>query len=208
MAIGIVIALRGLERVNAQIQRIIAAAAGGRSRTELYRRYGIQALNWINENFRSGGGLLSDGAWKPLSDNTIVGRRQGSSEILQNTGVLRASFTYRVTANEVRVGTASPVAIFHEFGTRGPYPITPVRAQALAFPGVGGSRVRNSFSSILTRKTFKRGEQIVFAKAVSHPGLVKRRMLPNQQELMPRLLATTIKWAGGVVSGGGGGGNG
>ena len=220
MAAGIRIVLRNLAQVNAQVQDILAATAegGGRfSKTELHRRYGIQALQWINQNFRSGGGLLEDGRWKPLSANTIAGRRKGSSEILQDTGILRASFTYKTSSQEVRVGTEHFAAKWHEDGTKGPYEIRPRNALALAFPVSGkvarfarvtnfnsatglnstrqrASRVAASFSSLATQKTYKRGQNLILAMKVIHPGLVKRRMLPNEQEMLPRLLQVTIGW--------------
>ncbi len=108
-----------------------AQAIGG-SRAELHMRYGIQTLNWIDKNFRAQGGLLSTGPWAKLRPNTIAGRRKGSSLALQDTGQLRQSYQMNFDGQEVVVGTANPIAPYHEFGTH-PYEIRPKNAKALAF---------------------------------------------------------------------------
>lgn len=196
MPVGIRIAAKSLQQASAQMQALFASLTqDAGSRTELHRRYGIQAMNWILENFQREGGLLEDGPWQKLSENTIAGRRKGSSRILQNTGILRASFQPQVTSTEVRVGSALKVALWQNEGTKGPYPIVPKNALALAFPSANpNKKVRYSFSSIATRRTYKRGQELLIVKKVMHPGLVARRMLPRESELLPRLLRATNTW--------------
>lgn len=200
--VSINISLRGVKEVRNLLGRYARATGGGRG--ELHQRYGIQALNWINRNFQTEGGLLSGKPWAKLSPNTIAGRRKGSSRILQDTGAagLRGSFTMQFSDQQVAIGSALLRALFHNEGTglygkRGAkYPIVPKKAGGvLAFQmAEGGSRVRASFSSVRTRRTFKKSQMITFARKVMHPGVQVRRMLPTQQELMPQLLRATINF--------------
>ena len=182
--------LRGLREIR---QRFAALRTAMSSRRELHRRWGIQTLNWVDENFRSEG-KLSGRPWAKLSENTIIGRRKKSSRILQDIGRLRQSFTSKPTTQDVRVGTDVFYAPYHEEGGTKWYDIRPVRARALAFPAVGGQRTKASFSSITTRRTFRKGGSIAFAQFVRHPPLIKRKMLPteNNADLIARLIKTTI----------------
>lgn len=225
MAIGIRISLRGIQETVARIQALMALGqADGKSRTELHRRYGRQAMNWINENFRSGGGLLEDGPWQPLSENTVAGRIKRSNAILRDRGNLQASFQPQVTSTEVRIGSPLKVALFHEKGTAGPYPIVPRNKKALAFAvsarfarfarttsfntATGTSRTVLRAGRVSRRIAqqsarfgtghLKTGMNVVLARGVMHPGLVARRMLPRESELLPRLLVTTENWLAGV----------
>ena len=200
-----------LRRFKKVIDEMLGVARGRSARRRLHQQFGISTLQWIDRNFRAGGGLTGS-KWKRLSENTVAGRRRGSNRPLQDTGQLRQSFTAQVRANGVRVGTDKEYASFHEFGT-GPYPITPRQAQFLMFqvakPGQGDlfrkrpTKVKFSFSSIASKKTFKKGAFVVFAKEVMHPGLAKRRMLPNEAEINPiiervanRFMNTVLKRAG------------
>lgn len=137
-----------------KINRIIQVL----NKDDLLRAIGFRQLKWINDNFKSEGGLV--GGWKALSRNTIASRRQASSTILQDTGRLRQSFDdygVNVSGSTVTVGTSNKVAEFHEFGTS-PYVIKPKGSGLLKFRTAGG---------------------FVFAKKVNHPGLAKRKMLPT-----------------------------
>lgn len=200
MAIGIRISLKGLQQTVARLQALtISGQDAGGSKTELHRRYGIQAMKWIDENFRQQGGLLEDGPWQELSENTIAGRRKGSSLILQNTGAkLRPSFNFQHTSTEVRIGSPEKIALWHNEGTDGPYEIRPRFKKALAFAvAQGGTKITRK----VARKSARFGtghlrvnQNGIVVKSVMHPGLVKRRMLPNENELLPRLLKTTENW--------------
>ena len=164
------------------------------NRAELHMRYGVQALNWVDRNFRAQGGLLATGPWAKLRPNTVAARRRGSSLVLQDTGQLRQSFQMNFNNEEVVVGSGDPKALWHQAGTH-PYVIRPKNAKTLAFiVAQGGNKAPLNFSSTTTRKTFKKGTNLAFAKEVHHPGLPPRRMLPTEQELLPVLLRTTINY--------------
>ena len=138
-----------------KINRIIKVL----NKDDLLRAIGFRQLKWINDNFKSGGKLV--GGWKALTPNTVAGRRQGSSAILQDTGRLRSSFDdfgVNVSGSAVTVGTKNKLAEFHEFGTS-PYTIKPKKSGGLLkFKAAGG---------------------FVYAREVHHPGLPKRKMLPT-----------------------------
>jgi hypothetical protein len=78
------------------------------------------------------------------------------------SGRLLASITHKVIPGaRVQVGTDDPHAKYHEFGTRGPYLIKPVRARTLSFMTSTGR---------------------AFARTVTHPGIPRRRILPYQKD--------------------------
>lgn len=205
MPVSLKIDLKGLPQMRNLLRNYAQAIGGGRA--ELHMRFGIQALNWINENFRAQGGLLVTGPWAKLRPNTVAGRRRGSSLILQDTGAagLKGSYQMNFDSQKAVVGSADPKALWHGKGTKGPYDIYPRNAKALAFPAAGPfssvatkklrtSKVKFSFSSIATRRTYRAGQNFILAKHVVHPGLPARRMLPIERELLPRLLRTSINF--------------
>lgn len=175
------VGLRGL----AEVRRRLAGLSQVQL-TELNRRMGIQALNWIKENFESQGGLV--GGWTGLRPNTIASRRGGSSKILQDSGDLRKSFTISsVDAEKVVVGSADPKALWHERGTK-PYVILPKNSRFLVF------NVAEAESQGWAWRVT--GSNVVFAKKVKHPGLVARRMLPTARDasFMERVITTANKY--------------
>ena len=125
----------------------------GDTRT-LLSAIGDRHLGWIDENFRKGG---AEKKWRPLSPNTIAARRQGSSAILQDTGRLKQSFVKKVESDRVDVGTEEKKAKWHHEGTK-PFTIRPRAAKVLRFMTTGG---------------------FVFTRAVDHPGLAARPLLPS-----------------------------
>ena len=219
---GISMEVKGMRETQQMLRRLAVAAGRGGGSSALHARYAVIASQWIDRNFQSQGGLV--GGWRRLTPLTTGGRRMGTTRILQDTGVLRASFVPKWTENEAIVGTAMEISKYHEFGTRGPYEIRPKRAKALAFKAAGPfsdirtQRVRTtkvgaSFSSLITGRTFKsgltqaqimgkkwinplayKGEYYVLAKKVIHPGLPQRRMLPREPDLLPQLLKTTLNY--------------
>jgi phage gpG-like protein len=120
---------------------------------KLLTAIGLRQLKWIADNFRAAG---LEEKWPPLAPSTVLGRRRGSSEILQDTGTLRASFTARIRERSVVVGTNVFYAEFHEKGTK-PYVITVRSKKVLANKRAG----------------------LFFGKRVDHPGLPRRPMLPR-----------------------------
>lgn len=107
----------------------------------ILKAFGVVTLSWIGLNFREGGRPK----WRPLTDWTLAGRREGrgkpgsraasqSAQPLQNNGYLRNSFDFQIGGRQTTIFSNSPVAHFHEFGTKGPYEIKPKHAKALALP--------------------------------------------------------------------------
>lgn len=197
--VGIKVDIRGARQVANLMRRVRGLVEDNRQ--ELHLRWGIQTLNWVTRNFAAEG-AMTGAPWRKLSPNTIAGRRKGSSRVLQDTGGLKNSFTLNATSTEVAVGTEKQIALYHEEGTgtygkRGSaYPIVPKNpGGVLAFRmAEGGSRVKASFSSIATQRTYKKGQMITFAKSVMHPGVPIRRMLPKRGEILPTILKTTINY--------------
>lgn len=190
--VSIDIHLNGLHEMQNLLHNYAQSIGGNRA--ELHMRYGIQALNWIDRNFRAQGGLLSTGPWAKLRPNTVAGRRKKTSLVLQDTGQLRQSYQMNFNGEQVVIGSADSKALWHGEGTK-PYTIRPKNAKVLAFiVAEGGHKVPFAFSSTTTRHTFKKGQMLAFAKEVHHPGLPARRMLPREIELLPQLLRTTVNF--------------
>lgn len=78
----------------------------------LYARWAVTSLKWVDDNFRKEGALLADGPWPKLKESTRRGRSGG--KILQRTGRLRRSYTYRITKGGLILGTSVSYAIYHE----------------------------------------------------------------------------------------------
>lgn len=146
---------------------------------------GEAQLGWIARNFETSGGLV--GGWRPLSPNTIAGRRKGSSAILQDTGRLRMAFGKEIAGNELRVGTGVRAgtnvkyASAHEGGVSAGKinPILPknLRVEERIIRG----RPRKVIVGVLTFMT-AHGRR--FAHAVrGHPGIPQRRMLPRDVDV-------------------------
>jgi len=181
----------------------------------LLYRYGIAAIREIGLIFRAGG----KPKWKPLAPSTRRSRRQGKGNRspipLRNT-LMEESWQFKVSGRRrVRVESISKHAIFHEKGTKGPYPITPKKpGGVLAIPGRETKRgVTVGSRKSLAGLTISRGGSIFgkrrlrerstgaprighvsvfFRKAVKHPGLARRRMTPTEEQLGPALRKETI----------------
>lgn len=196
----------GLETFKRVVKGLGDLSVGIKDARLLHTKIGLRVLRWVNDQFRTEGRQPgSRGAWPKLRPNTVAGRRQGSRRILQDTGQLRASFTSKPTASDVRVGTAKKIAAYHEFGTA-PYEIRPRRAKALRFPVAKGGimieesaaatrfgqrftprqRAAGAVQSIFGRRRpvdirGTRKTRFAFAKFVQHPGLPVRSMLPTEE---------------------------
>lgn len=187
---GTQISVKGMARVRAILTRISNKAT---TREQLHMRFAIIALNWINKNFVTEGGLV--GGWKPLSPNTLAGRRGGSGRILQNTGQLRASFVPAWSSESARVGSPMAIAAYHEKGTD-PYIIRPKKPGGfLAFKVATktGIKTRQLKGGKTLSLPFAKG-RVIFTREVKHPGLPPRRMLPTEAELRPDLLKAAIEY--------------
>lgn len=179
--------INGLAGVQRMLDRV---SFDQKDRAEIHKRWAILALNWINKNFQTEGGLV--GGWKKLSPNTLAGRRKGSGRILQDTGEMRGSFVPRWNSEEASVGSPLARSEWHERGTR-PYTIRPKK------PG-GVLRFKMATSTGVKTKTLASGRSItlntakgdfVYRRSVNHPGLAARRMLPGPNE--PSLMADLTK---------------
>lgn len=140
---------------------------GGLNARTMLNVLGLRFLRWVDVNFREEG---TERKWRRLSPNTIAGRRQGSSRILQDTGRMKQSFIQRILTNEVHVGTQNQIAAFHHHGTS-PYVITPKNKKMLVFKVAGG---------------------MVFTRKVNHPGLPARPLLPTKF-VADKIAAETIR---------------
>jgi phage gpG-like protein len=87
-----------------------------------YRKIGVFLDQWVQQNFRSEGGILEDGPWAPFARG---GRQVMSSsgayldtnaKLLQDTGRLRSSFDPFVTRRNVGIGSDVPYARTHHEG--------------------------------------------------------------------------------------------
>lgn len=107
--------IEGIKKLEKDLCKISGKI--GDDRRIAFKRVGIQLLNRIDEIFKSGG----DPPWKPLSETTILQRRQGKgsgdARILQDTGTLRESFTFEATNKQVKAGTQIGYAARHEYGS-------------------------------------------------------------------------------------------
>lgn len=199
MARGLSIEIRRLDRAVALVKVL---EVDSRVATEVHRRMGVQVMRWIDQNFRAEG---VETKWKPLAASTIFARRKGSSEILQDTGRhLKASFSFRADATEAVIGSPSPLARWHHFGTD-PYTIRPKKAKALKFVAAPMSSLKTGKvrTALVRRKkgTPKVGvvsakaassaglkipkgrgdlQSVIFATVVHHPGLTARPLLPSK----------------------------
>lgn len=179
--------IRGMERVKALLGRMRLKIV---TRQQLHLRYAIIASNWVTKNFRQEGRLA--GGWKPLKAGTLAGRRTGAGRILQDTGLLRASFLPFWDAEKGGVGSADKRAEWHHEGTR-PYVIRPKKRDGLLTFVVAdsvGVKTRRFKSGRTVSVPFAKGS-FISVKQVNHPGLPKRRLLPTEAELMPELLRAT-----------------
>ena len=176
------IMVTGLSQIVSDIQKQVGRL---KDRIELHRQIGVDMIKWIDRNFEAQG---LEKPWAPLAASTVFGRRQGGggAKILQNIGTLRASHTYRPSANNVVVGfPEGSIAEYQHFGTA-PYTIRPKNPDGvLAFPfppGLGAktSIVQRRKGAPKVGTTNKSGnrQSFLFVKEVHHPGLKARPLLP------------------------------
>lgn len=167
--------------------------------TPLLKAFGVVGLAEVSKNFRASGRP----AWRPLKPSTVAGRRAGkrttgSAQPLRNTGALERSWDTILGDRYVEVFSRSPVAMFHEHGTKGPYVIRPKRRKVLAFPTAPTTFAGTTIATVRReRRIVTRGtgqpvlpaKGVAFARHVTHPGLPQRRMTPTEVQLRPGLEA-------------------
>jgi phage gpG-like protein len=129
----IFIQVRGADRVERQL----AAVGDATVMSELHDRIATRVLAWVVANVRAGG---LERRWAPLSPNTLYARRQSGkgkgAQPLMDTTQMMQSLNKKADARQATVGFGSKVAVFHQWGTRGPYEIAPRFKRALAFPSL------------------------------------------------------------------------
>lgn len=195
--------------------RINATAATGlltaveqavfREPTALLKVLGLRMLREVDDIFRAQG----KPTWAALKPSTVSAKRQGKgSGNPQALAGLRNTFdSYQTGPRQQTVYSKSPIAVFHEFGTKGPYEIRPKTAKALALPflpgrdagkGTAGTGKPGRFSlSGIGGKATGRGSfatpagirvpysNVSFRRKVTHPGLPKRPLLPTPEQATP-----------------------
>lgn len=165
--IQVVIKDKEVKRLLKQIEK------RGMNLSPLFKRYAILMTRSFADNFRAEG---RPNKWKPLSKNTVAGRRKGSKRILQDKGFLRQSVLSRSgpgnirkqTKDSLKMGTRNKTAPFHQNGTK-PYTIVPKSKKALSFMTTSGR---------------------VFVTKVQHPGLVPRPFImihPEDERAMAKV---------------------
>ena len=180
----------------------------------VYKAWALETLKWIQENYKSEGRKLKGRKWRRLRPLTIQSRRQKSHKPLLDTGHLLKQWNYQIKRWGVIIGNPSMIAKYHEEGTRGPYPIQPTgrpglyrrEARALWFGVTPAQRRRGQqlggrMEWRVKSKPYKKWRKApgIFRKKVMHPGLPKRRQLPNKNEIMPELARVTEAWLKKVV---------
>lgn len=191
---GISVEVKGLRETQQMLRRLATAAGRGGGKSALHARYAVIASQWIDRNFQSQGALA--GGWKPLRPNTLAGRRMGSGRILQNNRFLQANFNLKWDENEAVVGNPIFYSKFHEEGVPHTWTIKPKKAGGFLRFKVAtrfGVRTVTLKSGKKITLPFAEGKE-VFAREVMHPGLPIRRMLPNENDLLPQLLRTTLNY--------------
>jgi len=150
------IEIKGDKELQAKLSKVMQ---GTKDLTPLHKRLGIAGQKWVAETFQKQGRPK----WKPLSPNTLAARRSGGGRILQDSGLLRASYIFHATRTEATVGSSRKVALFHQEGVKPFGPILPKKkGGVLAFMTAGG---------------------MVFTRRVQrHPGIKPRPMLPTKAQ--------------------------
>lgn len=133
----------------------VGAIALGFSPRIILKLIGLRLTSFVTRQFETHG----DGKWAPLRASTLANRARGGAQPLQDTGRYRQSFVAESDQNTfVEVGTNDFRGKIHELGTK-PYVIR-ARGRALAFKTAQG--------------------EVIFRKAVNHPGVPARPVLPTK----------------------------
>jgi phage gpG-like protein len=159
------------------VKKLNALTKQAKNPTPIHKRIGLKAMGDVNQQFRKEGKEFGK-AWKPLKPSTVAMRRKGSSRVLRDTGRMAQSLNFRADKRSAKIGFASKIAEFHQFGTRKDYPITPKKARVLAARHRGAQQARAVGLHVPKNSKFA-----IFGKKVKHPGLPARPMLPMGNDL-------------------------
>ncbi len=190
--------------------------------TPLLKVWGIRMVRETTDIINQGG----KPSWVSLRPSTIAAKRQGKGPggVKPLIG-FRDDVDFRLSGpREMTLFISDPRAVFHEFGTKGPYEIRPKNAKALALPflpgvsagkGTAGTGKAGTFSlgglgrakptgrgSFVTAggKTRVPNTNVSFRKKVIHPGLPVRRILPTEEQTVPLLERETTAFVDHLVN--------
>jgi phage gpG-like protein len=116
------IKLTGSKQVQNKLRQLIKSV---RNTSVVNRKVSVWLLKWVNDNFKSQGRKVSSSGWKKLkAGGRWVSAGGGwlkwdpSAKILQDTGVLRASFAIGrfYTRNSAGIGSDVSYSKYHQFG--------------------------------------------------------------------------------------------
>ena len=113
--------------VQKKLFQLMETIGGGKGGPARIRRVNKQVsrwlLRWVNDNFKTQGGKVSAGGWKKLkAGGRWVDAGAGwlrwdpSAKILQDSGILKASFISFHNRHLAGVGSDVPYSIYHEAG--------------------------------------------------------------------------------------------
>lgn len=144
---------------------LVAMEARGKDLSPFFKKSALIMTRSFAKNFEQEG---RPSKWKPLSKNTVAGRRKGSKKILQDRGMLRLSAISRgasgnitkFTKDSLKMGSRQKTAVWNQEGTK-PYTIVPKSRKTLSFMTASGR---------------------VFVNKVNHPGLIARPFIVIQTE--------------------------
>lgn len=154
--------------------------------TPLMQRFQMVALDMIKERFRSGGP-----GWKKHSPATEAKRGKGAPILLDKADLWKSmtggTDSYLdVGPSFMEVGTTNKYAAIHNFGGK-----IVIRERAKRFSE------RRSLESALGAAGGLSGVLLTRQRRVSSSGVItipERRMFPNEEEIMPKLLVEAEKY--------------
>jgi len=107
--------LRQLEQKRARL----VGTKPGEGIPVYHKKASVMLDAWVQRNFRSSGGNLSDGKWKPFANGGRLmpdGVVDTSAKLLMDTGLLRASHLPFYGKKDAGVGTELDYALNHNKG--------------------------------------------------------------------------------------------
>lgn len=109
------VTIKGDKALIRKLNRLISNA---KDPTAIHKKMALSMIKPVNDQFTQEGKRFNT-PWLPLNPKTVKYRRSGSSRILQNTGRhLKKSLNHKGDRRSARVGFSSPLAPYHQFGTK------------------------------------------------------------------------------------------
>lgn len=127
MAIAFTVAFKNFPEVAARVR---AVAEAGKDLRPVYEAFGPHMIRSVDQNFQEGG---RPARWTPS--------KKSGGKTLVDTGILKNSINFRVSARGLVIGTNVKYGAIHQLGGTIPaHTVRPKRAKTLAFM-VGGRMV-------------------------------------------------------------------